>query len=167
VKPRTPEAENVWHDDGRHLDGHVTGSDGEFQYQPFTIGCMIYLEDVYPRQGGFLVWPGSHREIAKYHQNHDVYELGTPSPPDDLDLGHPQEVVGPAGTVAFFHHNMVHTGAQNLSEHIRLAAITRFSTEDIESLHDDVLSDPWLCYDAIRDLEPLTREKYYSYRNDL
>ena len=128
-------------DGNAHLD--VVGTDGE--PQPFTLGVTTHLHDVHPRAGGLTVWPGTHRQVARWVAEHGADALSQATADEVLDGGdaRPFEVTGPAGTVVLWHSLLVHTGGMNLGRSARVAAFTRFSRTDIEETFDETLSDPF------------------------
>jgi hypothetical protein len=151
----------------RHVDGgtgpYAEGTDVE--YLPFTIAMAIYFDEVVPRGGGFTVWPGSHRKTAGYFQNHSYGEYmdDYPEVHSDLELGPAHEITGEAGTLVLWHHNIVHGAAPNHADRIRMAGFQRIARSDIGDIRQSALSDPWLQYDALRDVESVQHAEYGVY----
>jgi len=150
--------------DGRHVDGgtgpYAVGTDVE--YLPFTIACAVYFDEVVPRGGGFTVWPGSHRIVPQYFQEHprrDYQEADH----DVLEELHPcpaHEITGEPGTLVLWHHNIMHGAAPNFSDRVRMAGFQRIAREDIAEIGQDGLADTWLQYPAMADVEPTTHDDY-------
>jgi len=146
-----------WHVDGG-TGPYVT--DDDVDYLPFTIAAAVYFDDVEPRGGGFTVWPRSHRRIPEFFSEHDYadYIAADEDPLEDLDLDPGIEITGGPGTLVLWHHGIVHGASPNHSERIRMAGFQRIARKDIAELGEDGLSDPWLHYDAIRDLDPAVHD---------
>ncbi|WP_276256643.1 phytanoyl-CoA dioxygenase family protein [Halomontanus rarus] len=149
---------------GWHIDGgtgpYAVGTD--VTYLPFTIAVAVYFDDIEPRGGGFTVWPGSHRVTEEYFRTHTYAEYAADGGAvlEGLDLGPAMEIIGEAGTLVLWHHNLVHGPAPNHGERIRMAGFQRIARRDIAEISESHLGDCWLQYDAIRDLEPAVHESY-------
>jgi len=129
----------VFPTESRSLDGHC-------DQHKFQVGVVLYLSDVSPRGGGFTVWPGSHHVMAKHHGSlgdkdrlstfdHAVVSVQTST--------QPFEVVGPTGTVVFWHQRLVHTAGTNTSKTVRHATLCDFKNERFLSAADYATADPW------------------------
>lgn len=149
--------------EARHVDGgtgpYALGTDRV--YLPFTIACAVYFDEVEPRGGGFTVWPGSHRIMEEYFQDHTRQDYQeTPNLLENLDPGPGMEITGGPGTLVLWHHNIMHAAAPNHSERIRMAGFQRIARKDIAEIEQRGLSDIWLQYPEIRDLEPIYHDPY-------
>lgn len=152
VSPRFPETDDVVGPDMPepsdiypHVDGYGGNYDkDEDQVHPFSIAATVYLNDVYPRGGGFTVWPGSYWDTARFYAERDfeslghVHQSGLPG-----NIGEPFEIDGEAGTVVFWHNKLCHAGGVNRSANVRLAAISRFRRDDHREIMLDAADKPW------------------------
>ena len=107
---------------------------------------VLYLSDVLPQGGGFTVWPGSHRVIAKHHATLGG-EDRLPSFYDALEdvqaRIRPVELSGPAGTVVFRHHRIVHTAGINTRDTVRHATLCDFKNAQFPAAADRPDGDMW------------------------
>lgn len=152
-----PNSDTEWNKDdlGPHLDGSAQGhGDGTVSYLPYTLGVTVYVDDVKPRGGGTVVWPGSHVDTGEYFADHDWSDYEDEGLPEEILAKTPFEVSGPAGTVFIWHPNLVHSAGPNVSDRIRMAVIGRYSRSDIADIGTDGLGDIWLQYEAFEDIEP-------------
>lgn len=103
------------------------------------LNACIYLDDVPPRNGGFTLYPGSHRIM---HQAHETEANWSPRPnyrdavrkvAKDI---RPVEFAAEAGTVIFWHGRMVHSSGIHTGECIRWATFADFS-QNRETLSPD------------------------------
>lgn len=136
-----------------HLDGYAAFDENP-EVTTFQLGAAVYLDDVGPRDGGFTVWPGSHRVAANYFEDHALESLG--GKPDNSQLpamgdepgewdyerrlheqSDPYEISGDAGTVVLWHGLLTHAAGINTGEGVRMAAISRFSREDQDEVRRD------------------------------
>jgi ectoine hydroxylase-related dioxygenase (phytanoyl-CoA dioxygenase family) len=104
---------------------------------------MVALSDV-PTDfaGNFTVWPGSHLLYERYFQTHDVRDMlhGTPR----LEhLPEPTQLRVRAGDLVLAHYQLGHTGAPNLSAHVRYAVFFRLYHEHHDADALDILADIW------------------------
>lgn len=100
---------------GYHIDGgHLTTLWPDKHY----VVLLAYLSDVAEYGGATTVVPGSHRQVFEhwYREGHP----GTTHPPA-LEYQDSIPVTGTAGDVIFMHYLMVHSGAVNRADHIRVA----------------------------------------------
>ena len=99
---------------------------------------MFYLNDVTPRNGGLLVWPGSHRDVYLSHAK----RFGFCARPEFLRhferyaVKAPLEVTGTAGDVLIFHHRLLHSGSNNFCNTIRFGILNDFIPADFEAMRD-------------------------------
>ncbi|WP_123533714.1 phytanoyl-CoA dioxygenase family protein [Halosimplex salinum] len=164
-----------------HLDGYAAFDENP-EVTTFQLGAAVYLEDVGPRGGGFTVWPGSHRVAAAYFEDHALESVGgTPNNSQLPAMGEeagewdydrrfyeqtdPYEVAGSAGTVVLWHGLLTHAAGINTGERARMAAISRFSREDVEDIRRDAASDLFGYWPAMAGVpfveggEPVVREE--------
>lgn len=90
------------------------------------MATQIFLNDVEPHGGDIVVWPGSHRRLAKLvhsdpghfeylHSVQEAIESG------EIDLGEPVEVTPGKGNVLFYAWLIAYSGSINVSQRPRLA----------------------------------------------
>jgi ectoine hydroxylase-related dioxygenase (phytanoyl-CoA dioxygenase family) len=161
------------HHDRRPDFGHLDGYGGSFkdrgEYGGFTVGAVVYFDDVVERGGGFTVWPGSHWVAAEYFSDHSVESPGIhgqlPAIDDEGDWDYSRrfdeqcrsrELAGDAGTVVLWHNKLVHTAGVNQSPNVRVAGIRRFRREDFDDVKRDAAEKPFAYWPAIADLPPAT-----------
>lgn len=138
---------------GPHIDGFSVNA----ELHRFTLLVGVLLSDC-PRagMGNFAVYPGTHRQSARYLREHGIPAL-RPGPVGRLDLPEAVQVTGKAGDVVLCHHQLVHGMAGNLSPHIRYMAYYRIYHADAwrERSSDYMkraLTDLWLEWPAMRSL---------------
>lgn len=126
----------------RDGNAHVDVVDADGEINPFTLGVTTYLHDVHPRGGGLTVWPGTHRQVARWVGEHGPEALSQAAVDEVLDSDtSPFEVTGPAGTVVLWHSLLVHTGGMHLGREPRVAGFTRFSRRDIEETFAETMHE--------------------------
>ena len=147
-----------------HIDGYGPHFDEHYEVGYYTVMASVYLDRVEPRGGGFTVWPGSHWYAADYYGDHHLESLVNNATLPALEdgswdrCGHlahqidPLEIHGDAGTVVFWHQNLLHCGGINHSRHVRLAAIQRFTRPDAEEIKRDAYANPWKYWDGMDDV---------------
>lgn len=171
VQLRFPSGEELTDPDAtqpRDRNGHVDGfgqytDTGEVGYT--TMAAVAYLDRVQPRGGGFTVWPGSHRILEQFFQDHPLETLGElgsrPAAIDgdgwDLDARlqdqiDPFEISGDAGTLVLWHGKLLHTAGVNHSPHVRMAAIPRFRHVDGDEIKHEAAADIWRYWDGMQDV---------------
>ena len=103
------------------------------------LNACAYLDDVTPRNGGFTVYPGSHRIMFRAHR----YAANWSPLPGFRDAVkrvvaeiEPVELVGDAGDVIFWHGRTVHSSGIHTGDAIRWALFADF-TRDFETLDAD------------------------------
>ena len=103
------------------------------------LNACAYLNDIKPRNGGFTVYPGSHRIMFGAHR----YAANWSPLPDFrdafqrvLDEIQPYELIGDAGDVIFWHGRTVHSSGIHTGDDIRWAVFADF-TRDFETLDAD------------------------------
>ena len=141
---------------------HVDIIQDSGEIMPFTIGATTYLDDVSPRGGGLIVWPGTHWRIAEYLSNHEVEEYSIESVQEIINQNfesQPFEVTGPAGTVVLWHNLLAHTGGANLGKRARLASFTRFTRHDEQATARVAMKDPFKYWKEQADNGQLSREQ--------
>ena len=94
------------------------------------LNVCTYLDDVPPRNGGFTVYPGSHRVMHhahKYEANWSpVEEFGNHVRVVVREI-EPYEFVGEAGDVIFWHGRLIHSAGIHTGDRIRWAVFADFS----------------------------------------
>ena len=122
------------------------------EVHPCQVVVMYYLNDVTTRNGGLLVWPGSHRDVYLSHAK----RFDFCARPEFLQhferytVKAPLEVTGAAGDVLIFHHRLLHSGSNNFGNTIRFGILNDFIPGDFE---------------AARELPP-TAENMWDYWSD-
>ena len=103
------------------------------------LNVCAYLSDVTPRNGGFTVYPGSHKVMFRAHR----YAANWSPQPDFrdalkrvVDEIQPFELVGDAGDVVFWHGRCVHSSGIHTGDDIRWAVFADF-TRDFATLDAD------------------------------
>ena len=103
------------------------------------LNACAYLDDVKPRNGGFTVYPGSHRIMFRAHR----YAANWSPLPGFRDAVkrvvaeiQPVELVGEAADVIFWHGRTVHSSGIHTGDDIRWAVFADF-TRDFETLDAD------------------------------
>lgn len=124
-------------DGQRHLTGASLGPHTDQVCQ--QLNACAYLEDVKPRNGGFTIYPGSHKIMHRAHR----YEANwSPiSSYEDLvtevvDAIEPYEIVADKGSVIFWHGRCVHSVGIHIGRDIRWALFADF-THNRSTLNED------------------------------
>lgn len=93
------------------------------------LNACAYLDDVAPRNGGFTVYPGSHRILFQAHRTEANWSP-LPTYRDAMRQVvaniEPVELVGDKGTVIFWHGRTVHSAGIHLGSDIRWAVFADF-----------------------------------------
>jgi Phytanoyl-CoA dioxygenase (PhyH) len=114
----------VWRWPMPHID-HALEKDAHKTFPPaFHIGCLIYLNEVVPRSGATVVWPGSHVQIenlAAMQRERYEYLSALNSDLGMLTFRDPVEISAEAGDVLFYHHWLAHAGSENTGTTPRIA----------------------------------------------
>lgn len=111
-----------WH--GMHIDHAIKNENHRVFPKAFGIAVMIYLNNVAPKGGGTVLWPGSHRRLEELARRDPVqYEFMWRLNADlnKVDLGDPVELLPQGGDVLFYHYLVVHSGSNNTSDRPRFA----------------------------------------------
>ncbi len=135
-------------------EGHLDYLPPDEENIGFTIGGMIYVDDVSEHGGGFAVWPGSHLSALSLFQEHanDLEQLEGLDAMDLVPMTEPQIVWGPPGTACLWHGNLVHNISKNCSDRIRLALIIRMRHMEFDRIRNDFTGDPWKHWEGVRQL---------------
>jgi len=147
-----PSGESEWTGPGHgHLDGYYTPTNGvpEGTVGLFHVGTTIYVEDIVAQGGGFTIWPGTHRQAAEYFRTHSLLSIQGGNSRDAFDLPEPLEVTGRAGTVCFWHGQMIHSGSKNSARNIRMALIARLSRKDLNDIRFETPDNMWRYWEGI------------------
>jgi hypothetical protein len=123
VFPSEPLSEGKLEDQGRFLGPHT---DQVCQ----QLNACGYLEDVNPRNGGFTVYPGSHKRMFRQHR-YEANWSPLSSFPDTLkeiaETIEPYEIVAEKGSVIFWHGRTIHSSGVHLGADIRWALFADFT----------------------------------------
>jgi ectoine hydroxylase-related dioxygenase (phytanoyl-CoA dioxygenase family) len=129
---------------GCHIDSFQPSVDGNpGSIKPFIAIAGFFLNDIdQDNAGNFTVWPGTHRQFAKYFEKHGADpELKLGIPP--VELPEPVQIKAKAGDMIFAHYQLAHTAATNFSHAIRYAVYIRMHHADRPKDSLDVLTDIW------------------------
>ncbi|MFB6218027.1 MAG: phytanoyl-CoA dioxygenase family protein [Halobacteriaceae archaeon] len=136
--PNPPVAEN--------RNPHVDALDN---HKPWTVIVVVLFDDVYPRSGGFTVWPGSHRLVADWFREHPVESI-EPLPDELADrIGPGYEAAGSAGTAVLAHNKTLHSSGPVYGARPRLAAIANLSRRDVADHGEEFYTDLWRYWDGL------------------
>jgi len=127
-----------------HIDSFEPSVEGKpGSIKPFIAIAGFFLNDVeQDNAGNFTVWPGTHRQFAKYFEKHGADpELILGIPP--VELPQPVQIKVKAGDMIFAHYQLAHTAATNLSPAVRYAVYIRMHHADRPKDSLDVLTDIW------------------------
>lgn len=127
-----------------HIDSFHPSKDGKpGSITPFIAIAGFFLNDIdQDNAGNFTVWPGTHRQFAKYFEKHGADpELKLGIPP--VDLPQPVQIKAKAGDMIFAHYQLAHTAAANISNDVRYTVYIRMHHEDRPKDSLDVLTDIW------------------------
>ena len=97
------------------------------------LNICAYLDDVAPRNGGFTVYPGSHRLIFALHHTESNW---SPRPGFGTRLAEiartiePLELTAPAGSVIFWHGRTAHSGGIHHGTDIRWALFADYQRDE-------------------------------------
>ena len=80
-------------------------------YPQAIISSAITLDDCPAESGPIHIWPGSHKQ----HLEHESIDIGLQVKKDLLDFEGGEDLVLPAGSVAFFSSLLVHNSRPNTS----------------------------------------------------
>ncbi len=103
------------------------------------LNVCAYLDDVQPRNGGFTVWPGSHRVMWDAHRTEANWSPAKGFGRRLREISttiEPFELVGPAGSVIFWHGRTVHSAGIHLGQDVRWALFADYA-QDLPVLSDD------------------------------
>ena len=103
------------------------------------LNACAYLDEVKPRNGGFTLYPGSHKLMFQAHR----YESNWSPLPSFRDVLRkvaeeiePYELVADKGSVIFWHGRMVHSSGVHIGNDIRWALFADF-TQNREVMSDE------------------------------
>ena len=102
-----------------------------------------YLDDVNPRNGGFTIYPGSHKRMFQAHRyeaNWSPLKSFRDTLQDVAETIEPYEIVAEKGSVVFWHGRAVHSVGIHLGADIRWALFADF-TQNRPVLTDDEHKD--------------------------
>jgi hypothetical protein len=147
-----------------HLDGYGPVFRKTGKYNGFTVGSMVYLDDVDSGGGGFTVWPGTHWIAAEYFSEHSLASAGMGGfLPALADHGwdyesrltedlQPVELTGDAGTLILWHNKLMHVAGVNQSERLRMAALMGYTRFDHDEIYEDAADKLWKYWDGLDDV---------------
>ena len=140
------------HRPGMH---HIDGFPPEPGGRPgtFTMLAGVLMSDQGDQDAGNLwVWPGTHLAHAEYFRGHgpDAFFAAGGYPP--IKLPEPEQVTGEAGDLLLAHYLLGHNIGGNTSQAVRRAVYYRVKRAGHDPRWREFLADPWLDYDAVRDI---------------
>jgi hypothetical protein len=144
---------------GAHVDGvptefNAVPSDGRIH--GFTVLAGLLLSDLPgPGQGNLTVWPRTHIAMAEWFREHgttveDPQSFFRATEAVAAATSEPVMVTGHAGDLLLAHHLLAHANGAHTGPHVRYEVFFRLSTDVRDQLGDDVLTDPWAEWMAIR-----------------
>lgn len=142
---------------GPHVDGMYTPTNGvkEGTIGNFTMLIGVLLSDLTaPFCGNFTVWPGTHHLFQDYWREKGPLSLleGMPK----VEMPEPLQIEGKAGDIVLVHWATAHAAAMNVSPSVRYACFFRLKHESHDSHHVDTLTDIWMDWPNIREINPDT-----------
>jgi Phytanoyl-CoA dioxygenase (PhyH) len=135
-----------------HLDGFPPGPDG--RPGTFIMLAGVLMSDQRRHDAGNLwVWPGTHLTHAEYFRKYgpDAFLAAGGYPP--IRLPEPEQVTGEAGDLLLAHHQLGHNIGANTSPAVRRAVYFRIKRAGHDPRWREFLTDPWLDYDTVRDVQ--------------
>ena len=162
--PSEPQSEGKLEDQGRFLGPHT---DQVCQ----QLNACGYLEDVNPRNGGFTVYPGSHKRMFREHRyeaNWSPLSSFRDTLKEVVETIEPYEIVAEKGSVVFWHGRTVHSVGVHLGADIRWALFADFTRNQpvlTDEEHKDANQYEWF-KDAklFRVDEPVGDDMWRSWR---
>jgi hypothetical protein len=132
---------------GPHIDG-ISPPSPDRTPGTFSLLAGAWLTDhSEPDQGNLWVWPGTHLRFGAYlaERGADALSRLHPEPYPPIELGEPQQVIGPPGTVLLAHYLLAH----NIGGHsgptgspMRLVVYFRLEAAGHSSRWRDAVTDP-------------------------
>ncbi|HEX4113552.1 MAG TPA: phytanoyl-CoA dioxygenase family protein [Stellaceae bacterium] len=143
---------------GPHIDGFPAGLNtvprGTVHRQTAIAG--IYLSAARENMGNFMVWPGSHRRVAKFMRAVDAPKFLAARGAEALlaaamkcDLGAPEQLIVEPGDAVIAHHLLAHSVTWNLSLHPRYAVYFRLLHRDDDPGDPAPLMDERRFFDGV------------------
>jgi len=134
---------------------HLDGAAGETDGRPgtFTMLVGVLMSDQRDEDSGNLwVWPGTHLAHAEYFREHgpEAFTEAGGYPP--IPRPEPEQVRGQAGDLVLAHYLLGHNIGGNTSPRVRRAVYYRLKRAGHDARWREILTDPWLEYDAVRAL---------------
>ena len=162
--PSEPQSEEKLEDQGRFLGPHT---DQVCQ----QLNACGYLEDENPRNGGFTVYPGSHKRMFREHRyeaNWSPLSSFRDTLKEVVETIEPYEIVAEKGSVVFWHGRTVHSVGVLLGADIRWALFADFTRNQpvlTDEEHKDANQYEWF-KDAklFRADEPVGDDMWRSWR---
>jgi hypothetical protein len=130
-----------------HVDGLGNGT-------PSTLIAVVLFDRIYPRDGGFTVWPGSHRLVTDWLADNPTETIDPLPDAVEEAMGPGFEVTGSAGTAVIAHNKTLHAAGPLYGDRPRMAAIANLSRTDIDDMGEEYMTDPWAYWDGVRDVGP-------------
>ena len=135
-----------------HIDGMYTEHNKIKKGTLFTFTALVgfMLSDVPNRfWGNFTGWPGTHRKLANYFQEHGTGVLRKGQMPR-IDYPEPEQILARAGDMILSHYLTAHTVVSNVSPYIRYAVFFRIRHVNHESHGEKVFTDLWQEWSGIQ-----------------
>jgi hypothetical protein len=134
-----------------HIDGFPPEPDGRPGTFTLLAGVLMSVQRG-PDAGNLWVWPGTHLTHAEYFRAHgpDAFFAAGGYPP--IRLPEPEQVTGESGDLLLAHYLLGHNIGGNTSPTVRRAVYFRVKRAGHDPRWREFLTDPWLDYDAVRDV---------------
>jgi hypothetical protein len=144
-------------DKAMHVDGVSCPHLDPDELRTFSLLVGIPLCDINDPRGGALHYRlGGHLTMSKWFNSQWSLGITEQTPPEvDADTGTP--FLGSAGDVLLMHHLVPHAVGRNDTATPRVIAYFRLSHPHHASRRLQALSDPWLDFPTLHDMEALAR----------
>ncbi len=129
-----------------HLDGIHSPTNGvpQGELHSFTLLAAVFLTPVRgPYAGNFSVWPGSHRLMEAYFQEHGFQDLLQGGFAPRLDYGDAVQIEAEPGDVVLAHYQLLHGITMNLAPNPRFAVFFRVKHPQHDQNRLDCLTNLW------------------------
>ena len=136
-----------------HIDGVHTPTNGvpKGTLGSFTALVGVFLTDVSTQfAGNFAVWPGSHRLMEAYFQQHGLDELLNEGRTPKLDYGEGVQIEARAGDALIAHYQLLHGVTMNCAPMPRYASFFRVTHPQHHVNRLECLTNLWLEWPGIR-----------------
>lgn len=139
---------------GPHIDGIATPHNGVTKgtLSSFSALAGVFLTAVQGENAGnFTVWPGSHRRMEEYFQQHGIQLLLEGVTPNVG--GEPHQIKAQPGDAVLAHYQLLHGVAANVAPCPRFAVFFRVKHPMHNEHRLECLTDLWKEWDGMREAE--------------